>query len=181
MREVGGGRMPQPGGGPLDHGCGGTSGMAVWPAAADIRGVEISIGGARPQPIGTPESVMPRTAQETITKTRTAIAERIGRFGRSTALAGAAVAALALGTVPAPASAHGWNNGAAIGLGILGGVVAGAAVAAATTPPAYAAPPAYYYPPQGYYYNYPSVYYYAPQPYYNYSSYGYPYYNYNYR
>jgi len=123
---------------------------------------------------------MSRKGPETSSKTPTAIAGRIGRFGRSTALAGAAVAGLALGTAPTPASAHGPNTGAAIGLGILGGVIAGAAIAAATTPPAYAAPPAYYYPPQGYY-NYSPNYYYPPQPYYSYSGYGYPYYNYYYR
>ena len=122
---------------------------------------------------------MSRTAPETSSKTRTT--GRIARFGRSTALAGAAVAALTLGTVPTPALAHGPNTGAAIGLGILGGVIAGAAIAAATTPPAYAAPPTYYYPPQGYYYNPSASYYYPPQPYYSYSGYGYPYYNYYYR
>jgi hypothetical protein len=162
----------------MGEACGGISGIAQRREAADIKAMEISVGGAEAQRIGTPESVMSRTTPETSSKTRTAIAGRIGRFGRSTALASAAVAALALGAVPTPALAHGNNNGAAIGLGILGGVIAGAAIAAATAPPAYAAPPTYYYPPQGYYYNPPPNYYYPSQPYYSYSDYGYPYYNY---
>jgi hypothetical protein len=66
--------------------------------------------------------------------------------------------------------------GAAIGLGILGGVIAGAAIAS-TTPPAYgyAPPPAspYYYPPQPYqgYYAPAPTYYDASQPYYGWSPY----------
>jgi hypothetical protein len=74
----------------------------------------------------------------------------------------AAFATVALAAVPMTAHArdHGGNNGAAIGLGILGGVAIGAAVASTANPyyggygyPYYAAPaPSYYYPQQGYYY-----------------------------
>jgi hypothetical protein len=45
-------------------------------------------------------------------------------------------------SVPVTAQAKDGNAGAAIGLGILGGVKAGAAIAS-TAPPVYAAPPAY--------------------------------------
>jgi hypothetical protein len=108
---------------------------------------------------------------------RSAIA-RIGKIGRGMAVAGA-LAALSLTAMPGTANAGRPGVGAAIGLGILGGVLAGAAVAA-TAPPVYAAPPsAYYYYPQGYYY-YPSApaYYGATQPYYGPTGYGYPQYNY---
>ena len=104
---------------------------------------------------------------------------RAKQIGRGVAVAGV-LAAVALTAVPATARAHGPGTGAAIGLGILGGVIAGAAIAA-TTPPVYAAPPSYYYyPQQGYYYNTPapSYYYNAPQPYYGSAAYSYPPYNY---
>jgi hypothetical protein len=89
------------------------------------------------------------------------------------------LAAVALTAMPVTARAHGPGTGAVIGLGILGGVIAGAAIAA-TTPPVYAAPPSYYYyPQQGYYYNTPAPSYYnAPQPYYGSAAYSYPPYNY---
>jgi hypothetical protein len=81
-----------------------------------------------------------------------------------------AVAAVSL-TLPDTAYArHG--NGAAIALGILGGALAGAAIASAAPGYYYAAPPSYYYPytPQayspGYYYAPPAPAYYAPSPYY---------------
>ena len=81
-------------------------------------------------------------------------------IGRGMVAAGA-MAALLLTTAPTTAFAHGPGVGAAVGLGILGGVLAGAAVAS-SVPPAYAVPPsAYYYPPQGYYQPAPA-YYYAP-------------------
>jgi hypothetical protein len=87
------------------------------------------------------------------------------------------IAALSLTAIPTTAHAGGPGVGAAIGLGILGGALAGAAIAS-TTAPVYAAPPAYYYP-NGYYYNPAPVYY--SQPYYNnYSGYS-PYYGYYYR
>jgi hypothetical protein len=101
---------------------------------------------------------------------------RAGRLGRGAVLAALLTAAVGLTAVPVTAEA-GSNNGAAIGLGILGGVIAGTAIAAATTP-AYPAPPAYYYPPQGYYYNEYPGYSYAPPPYYGAYGYGYPAYNY---
>ena len=86
-----------------------------------------------------------------------------------------AIAALGLLTAvtavaPSPALAHDWGHrgwghehhggGAAIGLGILGGILAGAAIASSE---AYYAPPAYYYQP-------PTAYY---PPYYGYAGYGY--------
>jgi hypothetical protein len=100
---------------------------------------------------------------------------RVKKIGRGMAIVGA-LAALSLIAVPPTAQAGGPGTGAAIGLGILGGVIAGAAIAAAT-PPTYAAPPSpYYYPQQGYYYNTPAAptYYNAPQPYYGSAAYGYP-------
>jgi hypothetical protein len=99
---------------------------------------------------------------------------RLGKLGRATAMA-AALAALSTTAMPAVARANGPGVGAAIGLGILGGVIAGAAIAA-TTPPVYAAPSSYYYyPQQGYYDNIPApTYYNAPQPYYGSAGYGYP-------
>ncbi len=108
---------------------------------------------------------------------RTSIA-RTGKIGRGVAMAGA-LAALSLTALPGTANAGRPGVGAAIGLGILGGVLAGAAIAA-TTPPAYAAPPsAYYYYPQQGYYNYPSApAYYGTTPYYGPAGYGYPQYNY---
>jgi hypothetical protein len=66
------------------------------------------------------------------------------------AAAAAGMAALTMAaSVPAEAGGYhrrGWNPGAAAAVGILGGIVAGAAIASATRP-AYAAPPAYYAPP----------------------------------
>jgi hypothetical protein len=88
------------------------------------------------------------------------------QIGRGVVIAGA-LAALSLTTVPTVAHANGSGVGAAIGLGILGGAIAGAAIAN-STPPAYAVPPAsyYYYPPAGYYppswADYPAQPYYAP-------------------
>jgi hypothetical protein len=55
------------------------------------------------------------------------------------------------------------GNGAAIALGILGGAVAGAAIASSPAPGYYAAPPAYYYPYA------PPVYSVAPAPVYSYA------------
>jgi hypothetical protein len=103
---------------------------------------------------------------------------RAKQLGGGVAVAGM-LAAVALTAVPATARANGPGTGAAIGLGILGGVIAGAAMAA-TTPPVYAAPPSYYYyPQQGYYYNTPAPSYYnAPPPYYGSAAYSYPPYNY---
>jgi hypothetical protein len=81
-----------------------------------------------------------------------------------------AVAAVSLSSPETAYARH--NNGAAIALGVLGGALAGAAIASATAPGYYAAPPAYYYPyapqiysaPPAYYYTPAPAYYYAPAP-----------------
>ena len=92
------------------------------------------------------------------------------KTGRALALTSALVAAVSLSTVPTGAYAHGWHDGgrwqgghhwgggrgAAIGLGILGGALAGAAIASSP-----------YYYPYSYGYGYP-YYGYAPAPYYYY-------------
>jgi hypothetical protein len=96
---------------------------------------------------------------------------RAKQISRGVVFAGA-VTALSLTTMPIAAQANGPGTGAAIGLGILGGAIAGAAIAS-SVPPVYAAPaPAYYYPP-GYY---PAPVVYPAQPYYTPAPYGYPYY-----
>ena len=99
-------------------------------------------------------------------RTNQTVFSRFGQIGKGAALAGA-IAALSLAT---PTPAHAGNGvGAAIGLGVLGGVIAGAAIAN-STPPAYAygPAPAYYYPQpyQSYYGPSPTDYYPASQPYY---------------
>ena len=99
---------------------------------------------------------------------RAGIARRIGRGLMVLTLA------VSVGSLTSPGTAdakHG--NGAAIALGILGGALAGAAIASS---PGYAAPPAYYYPPAPpvypvapapvYFYVPPPAAYYAPVPYY---------------
>jgi hypothetical protein len=87
-------------------------------------------------------------------------------------LAAAFVATAAL-AAPSSAYARHGNGGPGIALGIIGGMIAGAAIASAAAPPYYAAPPAYYYPyaPRAYSaapaYSYaPAQGYYAPAPYY---------------
>jgi hypothetical protein len=90
------------------------------------------------------------------------------QIGRGVVMAGA-LAALTLTTAPTAAHADGPGVGAAIGLGILGGVIAGAA-AASSAPPVYGAPLPYDYPPQYYSLGYYS----APWPYYGPAPYGYP-------
>jgi hypothetical protein len=92
---------------------------------------------------------------------------RAMQIGKGVVLAGA-VAALSLTAMPT--IAHAGNGvGAAIGLGVLGGVIAGAAIAS-SAPPVYGAPPPsrYDYPSQPYqgYYTPAPAYYSAPQPYY---------------
>ena len=85
---------------------------------------------------------------------------------RGVVLAGA-LAALTLTAVPTPAHAGGPGVRAAIGLGILGGVIAGAAVASQQpyyAPPPYGYQPQYYYQPAPGYYGAPQAYY-APSPY----------------
>jgi hypothetical protein len=100
---------------------------------------------------------------------------RAKQIGCGVVMAGA-VTALSLTTMPTAAHAHGPGVGAAIGLGILGGAIAGAAIA--SSPWTYPVPPApaYYYPPPGYYP--PAAVDYPMQPYYGPAPYGYPY---NYR
>jgi hypothetical protein len=95
---------------------------------------------------------------------------RAKQIGRGVVFAGA-VTALSLTTMPTAAKANGPGVGAAIGLGILGSAIAGAAIAS-SVPPVYAVPPGYYYPP-GYY---PAPVVYPAQPYYTPAPYGYPYY-----
>jgi hypothetical protein len=102
----------------------------------------------------------------------TPLPNRAWQIGKGVLLAGA-IAVLALSTTPRIAYA-GNNAGAAIGLGILGGVIAGAAIAS-SAPPVYGYPaaPVYGYPPQpypGYYYNMAPAYYPA-QPYYGWTPY----------
>jgi hypothetical protein len=89
---------------------------------------------------------------------------RVKQIGQSLVVIGA-LAAVPLATAPTAAFAKGPGAGAAIGLGILGGAIAGAAIASSPPPTYYVAPPAYYYPPQGYYV--PPSGNYATQPYYD--------------
>jgi len=82
-------------------------------------------------------------------RTNQIVSSRFGQIGKGMALAGA-IAALSL-TTPTSAYAGGNGVGAAIGLGILGGVIAGAAIANSAQPAyGYAPAPAYDYPPQPY-------------------------------
>jgi hypothetical protein len=89
----------------------------------------------------------------------TSIGRRTGRGLATVAFILATVSLTSPGTAYAR---HG--NGAGIALGILGGALAGAAIAAATTPGYYAAPPAYYYPYAPQAYSPPPAYYYTPPP-----------------
>jgi hypothetical protein len=83
---------------------------------------------------------------------------------RGVIMAGA-VTALSVTTMPTAAHANNPGVGAAIGLGILGGAIASAAIVS-SAPPAYAVPPApaYYYPPPDYYPSSPAGY--PAQPFY---------------
>jgi hypothetical protein len=92
----------------------------------------------------------------------TSVARRTGRALTTAAFVAAAISL----TSPETAYArHG--NGAAIALGILGGALAGAAIASTGAPGYYAPPPAYYnpYPPPPSYYAPPTAAFYAPAPY----------------
>jgi len=97
------------------------------------------------------------------------------RAGRGLAALGFAVAAVSLSSPETAYARH--NNGAAIALGVIGGAIAGAAIASATAPGYYAAPPGYYYPyarqvySPGYYYAPPAAAYYGGAPYYGPQSY----------
>jgi hypothetical protein len=102
---------------------------------------------------------------------RTSIGRRIRRGLVALTFAVATVSLTSPGTAYAR---HG--NGAAIALGILGGALAGVAIASSTGPGYYAAPLAYYYPyappiypvapAPAYYYAPPPAAYYGPVPYY---------------
>jgi hypothetical protein len=88
----------------------------------------------------------------------------IKRAGAVTAIA------LALTAAAAPNMAYARHgHGARIALGIIGTMLAGAAIASAQ--PGYLGPPAYYYQPQGY--DTPPGYYGPPAGYYQPSPYGY--------
>ncbi len=159
---------------------GGLSDMALPARPADIRAVripvvaQVSVRSAKLESAMSTKQMQPRTATQSASRP-SAIA-RAAKLGRGVAMAGV-LAAVSLTAIPTTARADGAGTGAAIGLGILGGVIAGAAIAA-TAPPVYAAPPSYYYPQQGYYYNSAPNYYYPPQPYYGSAAYSYPPYNY---
>jgi hypothetical protein len=103
----------------------------------------------------------------------TPVIGRAKQIGKGVVLAGA-IAAVSLTTMPTTAKAGGNGVGAAIGLGVLGGVLAGAAIAS-SVPPVYAEPPypAYGYAPQAWpgYYNTAPAYYPTQQPYYGYTPY----------
>lgn len=94
------------------------------------------------------------------------------RTGRALTTAAFVAAAISLTSPEAAYARHG--NGAAIALGILGGALAGAAIASTGAPGYYAPPPAYYdpYPPPPYsiapapsYYAPPTAAFYAAAPY----------------
>jgi hypothetical protein len=89
---------------------------------------------------------------------RTSIARWIGRGLMALTLA------VSVSSLTSPGTAYAKHgNGAAIALGILGGALAGAAIASSTTPGYYAAPPGYYHPYA------PPVYSVAPAPFYSYA------------
>jgi hypothetical protein len=98
----------------------------------------------------------------------------VGQIGRGLMVL---VLAVSVGSLTAPGTAYARHgNGAAIALGILGGALAGAAIASSNAPGYYAAPPAYYYPyappvysavpAPAYSYAPPPAVYYPPVPYY---------------
>ena len=156
------------------------SDMALPARPADIRAVRIPVvaqhrvRSAKLENAMSTRQMQPRTATQS--PYRPSAIARAAQLGRGVAMAGA-LAAVSLAAIPTTARADGAGTGVAIGLGVLGGVLAGAAIAA-TAPPVYAAPPSYYYPQQGYYYNPAPNYYYPPQPYYGSAAYSYPSYNY---
>jgi hypothetical protein len=124
-------------------------------------------------PISSPSNLKLQKTERAV-RTNQTVSSRFGQIGRGVALAGT-IAALSL-TAPTSAYAGGNGAGAAIGLGILGGVIAGAAIANSTQPAygyGYGPAPAYDYPPQPYqgYYAPAPTYYDASQPYYGWSPY----------
>jgi hypothetical protein len=158
----------------------GSSEMVVGRRTTDIKAVEIS---NRKRAIGGPvrmDSVMStkqiQTKAAISSEARPAMSARIAKLGQGVVVAGV-LATVSVAAIPTTAFAGHSGNGAAIGLGILGGVLAGAAIAAAA-PPVYAAPPSYYYYPQQGYYSQTPGYYYETPAYYGPTAYGYPPYNY---
>ena len=124
-------------------------------------------------PISSPSNLKLQKTERAV-RTNQTVSSRFGQIGRGVALAGT-IGALSL-TAPTSAYAGGNGAGAAIGLGILGGVIAGAAIANSTQPAygyGYGPAPAYDYPPQPYqgYYAPAPTYYDASQPYYGWSPY----------
>ena len=122
-------------------------------------------------PISSPSNLKLQKMERAV-RTNQTVSSRFGQIGKGVALAGA-IAALSL-TAPTSAYAGGNGVGAAIGLGILGGVIAGAAIANSAQPAyGYGYAPAYDYPPQPYqgYYAPAPTYYDASQPYYGWSPY----------
>jgi hypothetical protein len=115
-----------------------------------------NICGIEPNVANKEAAMLTRQTQNGISATVSSRARQVGT-GVMTA---ATIAAFSVTTVPATAHAGGVGPGAAIGLGVLGGVLAGAAIAS-TTPAYYGVPPApiYDYQPQPY-----PGYYYAPAP-----------------
>jgi hypothetical protein len=152
--------------------CLAVSGMARAVRTTEIHRVVTSIATPDRIPIRHLENIMSTEQMQRRSQTRmpSSILSRSAKLGRGIVIAGA-LAATAAAAIPGPAQAHN-SGGAAVALGILGGIVAGAAIAA-TAPPVYAAPAPYYYSQQGYYYNSGAAYYYPPQPYYGPSA-GYP-------
>jgi hypothetical protein len=153
---------------------GGFSEMAVGSGSAHIVGIE---GSLMQHPDRRLEKTMlTETTQHLPTansETRQAGLLKKALHGAVVAGTVAALSLTTLTAVPSTARAGGPGVGAAIGLGILGGALASAAIAS-TAPPVYAAPSPYYYP-NGYYYGTAPVYY--SQPYYGnyaYPSYSYP-------
>jgi hypothetical protein len=123
-------------------------------------------------PISKPSNL--KLQKERAMRTNQTVSRRFGQIGKGVALAGA-IAAVSL-TTPTSAYAGGNGVGAAIGLGILGGVIAGAAIANSAQPAygyGYAPAPAYDYPPQPYqgYYAPAPTYYDSSQPYFGSSPY----------
>jgi hypothetical protein len=121
----------------------------------------------------TPNLTTREPDREPASSQRVTIVKRAAR----SALFAAAIAGMSLTAIPTTARASDPGVGAAIGLGILGGVLAGAAIA--STAPVYTAPSSYYYYPNGYYAPAPG-YYYAPQSDYGQAPVAYPPANYGY-
>ena len=137
----------------------GISGMAIGRPPAEIRAVEFRSPSRKPRRSAKLENAHVEQAHRDPSTARwrlAAIHDRSAQKVRPGDALAAALAGMSMTAMPIPGAGRGPGVGAAIGLGILGGVIAGAAIAA-TAPPVYAAPPSYYYyPQQGYYYNTPA-------------------------